>query len=268
MEQIARVPVEPPVPAPGGTTNAYVVGRSNALLIDPPARSDRLNEAVATREVRHVAVTHTHPDHVGAVADYAQERNATVWVREGFEDRFEAMSGAAPTRTFRDGTTIEVEFGNQVQVLDTPGHAPDHVAFAVERPATDRSLTTALAGDLAVAEGSVAVTDGEGDLRQYLDSLARLRDEGFERLLPGHGPPIEEPRETLERLVEHRNRRERRVLAAVRDGARTPDEITDAAYDKELTGVREMAVGTVRAHLDKLDADGEIEWDGSRARMA
>jgi glyoxylase-like metal-dependent hydrolase (beta-lactamase superfamily II) len=100
-------------------------------------------------------------------------------------------------------------------------------------------------------------------MRAYLTSLRRLRARDPDRLYPGHGSVIDDPRATLDRLIDHRLRRERNVRAAVESGARTLDEVVDAAYDKDLSGVRDMARATVQAHLEKLAVEGDVTWDGS-----
>lgn len=253
--EIERVPVSVPTRAPHGTTNCYVLGRDAALLVDPPAESDAVDELLADRAVAHVAVTHHHPDHVGAVAHYAREHDATVWCRTGRGDAFAAATGVEADRTFAEGTTISAD--EPVTVLDTPGHAPEHVAFTT--PAV------LLTGDLAVAEGSVVVGAPEGDMRAYLGSLRRVWARNPRALFPGHGPVIEEPRATCERLITHRYEREACVLAAVQEGARTLEELTDAAYDKDVSAVRSLAVATVRAHVEKLAVEGRVRWDGRHA---
>jgi glyoxylase-like metal-dependent hydrolase (beta-lactamase superfamily II) len=250
---VTRVPVPVETRAPGGETNAYVVG---GLLVDPAARGPALDEAVAG--VTDLLVTHAHPDHVGAVDAYAARTGATVHAHADHVERFAAATGRDPDRTFRDGDRV-----GPARVLATPGHAPDHVALAVPTPGG----RVALCGDLAVAEGSVAVAAPDGDLRAYLDSLERLGEAGHVRLYPGHGPPIEDPDATLARLRAHRLDRERRVLAAVEAGARAVDAVLDAAYDEDLTGVRDLARATVVAHLAKLDADGRLRYDADRERV-
>jgi ribonuclease/clavin/mitogillin len=247
------IPIE--TRAPTGETGACVLGSDPALLVDPAASTDRLDAVAARNGVGHVAVTHHHPDHVGAVARYAERHDATVWARTGREDAFEAAAGIAADRTFHEGTTIPTG-GDPVCVLDTPGHAPEHVAFA--------HGSTVAGGDLAVAGGSVAVAAPEGDLRAYLTSLRRIHALGPGRLLPGHGPVIDDVRPTVERLVAHRLDRERRVLAAVEGGARTVAAVCDGAYGKDLTGVRDLAEATVRAHLEKLAVEGKLRWDPHR----
>lgn len=253
--EFAQVAVGGRPETPHGATNVYVLGRENALLVDPAARQAELDRLLAARDVGHVAVTHHHADHVGAVAHYASEYDAIVWCRTGRERAFEAAAGVSPDRTFANGTVVPTGSG-PVDVLDTPGHAPEHVAFEFGGGI--------LVGDLAVETGSVAVGAPEGDVRAYLSSLRRMYGRDPETLYPGHGPFIDDPRRTLERLVDHRNRRERRILAAVRRGAGTVDEILTEAYDKNIADVREMAAATVRAHLEKLAVEGKIVCAGDR----
>jgi len=257
VSDIATFPVEVPTRAPSGRTNTYLVGDGPAVLVDPAARSGALDAAVAERTVGHVVVTHTHADHVGAVAEYAAETGATVWARHGRSERFVEATGVTPDGTLRDGDVLP---GTGVTAVETPGHAPDHLAFEL-----DGAL---VCGDLAVAEGSVVVGRPEGDLRAYLGSLRRVYAREPDRLFPGHGPAVDDPRATCERLIRHRLDREVRVLAAVEDGASHVGEVLDAAYDKDLTGVRDLALRTVECHLRKLAVEDRIRWDGREIATA
>jgi glyoxylase-like metal-dependent hydrolase (beta-lactamase superfamily II) len=258
---LSRVSVPVETRAPGGETNAYVVGEGSALLVDPAARTDALDAAVTAADVEHVAVTHTHEDHVGAVADYARETGATVWCRRGREARFREATGVDPDRTFVEGTTLPT--GPPVTVLDTPGHAVDHVVFQFE----GGTGTELLVGDLAVAEGSVVVGAPEGDVRAYCTALRRLLARKPARLHPGHGPTVADPAATCTRLLAHRHERERRVEAAVRAGADDVESVLDAAYEKDLAGVRDLARATVVAHVEKLARAGRLDWDPETGRV-
>lgn len=234
---------------PNGRTNAYLV---DSLLIDPAAQTAGLNSAVAQHSINHIALTHTHPDHVGAVSQYADRCNATVWALAGHTARFEAATGREPDCTFQAGMHI-----GPAKILVTPGHAPDHVCFVVD--------DEAIVGDLAVARGSVFVGPDDGDMRTYLVSLRRLLARKFRTLYPGHGQPITSPDATLTRLLAHRRRREEKVHAAVAAGATSLDEIVARAYEKELTGLHDRARLAVAAHLEKLSREGHVDWSGEGA---
>ena len=255
--RIRRVDLTVETRAPDGRVAAYVLGTDPAVLVDPGGHSDELDRVAAAAGVEHVCCTHHHHDHSRGLAEYADD--ATVWARAGREKAFADATGVEPDRTFREGTAIETGDG-PVRVVETPGHAPEHLAF--ETPAG------VVSGDLAVAQGSVVVGAPEGDMRAYLTSLRRLYARDPERLYPGHGPTIEEPRATIRRLIAHRLDRERRVRQAVESGAETVDAVLESAYDKDLTGVRDLARATVRAHLKKLAAEGAVVLNGDRVRSA
>lgn len=247
-----------PTEAPSGATNAYLVGNDHALLVDPPCRSEKLDAVVTARTVDHIAVTHHHPDHVGGVSEYATETGATVWARRGRERSFREATGIRPDRTFTDGTQIETGDGT-VRVIETPGHASEHVGFVFgER---------CLVGDLATQSGSVVVGAPEGDMRAYLGSLRRIHARDLAVLYPGHGPVIENPQSTIRRLIDHRLERERHVLEAVESRASSVAAITDIAYEKDVSAVRSLAEATVQAHLQKLAVEGSITWDGTHASV-
>jgi ribonuclease/clavin/mitogillin len=248
---VQRFRIEVPTRAPSGDTYAYLVG--DDLLVDPAATDPELDAALRAAAPNHVVVTHNHRDHVGAVAHYADRYDLTVWARRGREPEFTEATDVPPDRTFLPGDTLP----GGATALDTAGHAPEHVAF--ELP------TGIVTGDLAVAEGSVVVGAPDGDMRAYISSLRRLHAMDPPRLYPAHGRVIEGPRATCERLIRHRLDREARVLAAVRDGADSLDEILEAAYEKDLTGVADLARATVVAHLEKLDVEGRVQWTGEHA---
>lgn len=253
---VTRVPVDTATRGPGGTTNTYLLGSDGAVLVDPAAQTGDLDDAVDAVSVGHIVVTHYHPDHVGAVAEYASTCDATLWARTGRTSAFEAATGVAPDRTFAPGDSIRTADGT-VGIVDTPGHTQEHVALTWGRGA--------VVGDLAVAAGSVVVGAPDGDMRAYLTSLRRLRARGFGTLYPGHGPVIDDPEATLARLLDHRLDREKSIRRAVVAGARTVEEVLDEAYEKDLTGVRDLARATTVCHLEKLAVEGDLNFDGARA---
>lgn len=253
MGQCIPVPTE--TAAPTGDTNAYVVGTESGLLVDPGDRTDRLDSALESASVAHVAVTHHHPDHVGGLASCARAFDLTVWARAGRAEEFERATGIAPDRLFRPRQRLPA--GDGIGVVSLPGHTPEHVGFS-----TPEEL---YCGDTVVAEGSVVVAAPEGEMRAYLSSLRRLYARNPARLFPGHGPVVEDPRDACQRLIEHRLDREQAVLAAVRAGNSDPAAIVETAYEKDISAVFDLARATVVAHLEKLAVEGTVAWDGTRA---
>ncbi len=111
-------------------------------------------------------------------------------------------------------------------------------------------------GDTVLGAGSVFIAPGEGSLSAYLDSLRRLRSLSLDVLCPGHGPYVWDPAAKLDEYIAHRLDRERRLLEALAEGARSEDELLDAAWPEVPAELRAAAALTLRAHMEKLSAEG------------
>jgi glyoxylase-like metal-dependent hydrolase (beta-lactamase superfamily II) len=216
-------------------TNTWIVGRSPAWVVDPgPMLEDHIDavaEAVAVRGgAGGIALTHDHSDHAEGL-DALRARLGGPEV------------GALPQ--LGDGD----EFG-PFTALHVPGHAPDHLVFVAGR--------FAFTGDAVLGEGSVFIAPGGGSLGAYLDGLRRLRALGLARLYPGHGPVVEDPAAKLDEYIAHRLEREHRIVLALEAGARSEDELLDAAWDEIPAGLRPAAAWTLAAHLEKLREEGRL----------
>jgi glyoxylase-like metal-dependent hydrolase (beta-lactamase superfamily II) len=227
-------------------TNTWIVQRDPAWLIDPgPALPDHLDALEAELHARGglagIALTHDHADHSEAVPA----------LRERFPGASLAAARGAVDVVLDDGDA----FG-PLRALRTPGHAPDHLAYLVDG--------VALTGDAVLGEGSVFIYPDRGALAGYLAGLARLRELAPDVIAPGHGPPVLEVDAKLDQYITHRLDRERRLLAALDDGARTVDELLDAVWDDAPAALRPAAAVTLAAHLDKLDEEGRLPDDVER----
>lgn len=212
-------------------TNTYIYGSGPCAVIDPgPDIEVHLDAVRAVAEERGgiglVLLTHNHGDH----ADGAGRLGVDV-VRPG------------------DG---EEHLG--LRAIATPGHAPDHVCLMT-------ADGVCFSGDLVLGAGSTFVPPDGGSLAAYMDSLRRMQAEPIELIAPGHGPWITDPAAKLAEYVEHRETRERRLLAALERGERSRDALLDEAWSDVPAPMRAAAAMVMQAHLDKLAAEGRLPED-------
>lgn len=219
-----RAPNPSPLTLDG--TNTYVTG---GWVVDPGPDHEGHLRAVfeaAGRAVEGIVLTHGHPDHAEGAPALAE------------------LSGA-PLLAPSGGETV-----GPFAVVATPGHSPDSVCLVAEG--------ACFTGDTLLGTGSVFVAPGEGSLAAHLDSLRGLRRLDLEVLCPGHGPFVHDPGARIDEQLEHRLERERRLLTALEAGARTPDEMLDAAWSEVPPELRPAARVTLEAHLEKLRDEGRL----------
>jgi hydroxyacylglutathione hydrolase len=173
--------------------NCWIVRQDDrALVIDPGAEAHLIVSALKDITVDAILLTHTHFDHVGAVAPIARHTDAPVYCPE-MEVRvlqdinsyvfpgFGPFEPYDPEETVRGGEKLTLA-GLDIDVIFTPGHSPGHVCYSI---ADEQVL---LDGDV-LFEGSVGRTDlPGGDYRTLLDSIATLLNTlpDETRVLPGH----------------------------------------------------------------------------------
>jgi glyoxylase-like metal-dependent hydrolase (beta-lactamase superfamily II) len=240
--EILRVVAPNPGPMTLEGTNTYLYGSGPCAVIDPgPEDAGHLAAVLAAAGERGgvgtILLTHGHGDH----ADGA-ESLATAAA--------EAAGGERPPVVLP--TDGEEHAG--MRAIATPGHAADHVCLMT----ADR---VCFSGDLVLGQGSTFVPPDGGSLISYMDSLARLQAEPVELICPGHGPWIEDPEAKLAEYVEHREMRERKLLASLERGERSKSALLADAWDDVPAELQPAAQMVMDAHLAKLEAEGRLPND-------
>ncbi len=262
---IFAFPVRTPTLPPATHTNAIIIGDGAELaVIDPASPYPEEQEALAAllaelaregRRVSKILLTHRHVDHVSGATDLARRTGAPIVAHRLVK---EALRGTvAVDETLEDGATIDLAAGKnrrarRLRAVLTEGHARGHLAWFEE---TSRTL---VAGDMIAGFGWIIIDPPEGDMKVYLESLARLRSLGSTLLLPAHGPPIGEPAQKLDEYVSHRLAREAKVLAAYEKGARDLESVVKGAYEDTPPALHPLAARSALAHLLKLQEDGKV----------
>jgi glyoxylase-like metal-dependent hydrolase (beta-lactamase superfamily II) len=235
--EIVRIVAPNPGPMTHEGTNTYLYGSGPCAVIDPgPDDAGHLEAICAAAEQRDgigtILLTHSHGDHAAG----AERLAATV----------DDDAGSLPVILPHDG---EEHAG--LRVIATPGHAADHVCFMT-------ADGVCFSGDLVLGEGSTFVPPDGGSLASYMESLRLLQSEPIELICPGHGPWIADPAAKLAEYVEHREMRERRLIAALERGERSREALLAEVWDDVPDEVRPAAALVMEAHLQKLEAEGRL----------
>jgi glyoxylase-like metal-dependent hydrolase (beta-lactamase superfamily II) len=224
---VAKIVAPNPGPMTLEGTNTYLVGSEPCVVIDPgPADPGHLDAIRAAAEERGgiglVLLTHSHADHTAGAEDLEVE----IVLPEHGEEHFGLLAVA------------------------TPGHAADHVAFI--------AAGVCFAGDLVLGLGSTIVPPGGGALAAYMGSLALLQSHDLDLIAPGHGPWITDPAAKLAEYVEHREMRERGLLAAFEEGERSRAALLTTVWHDVPAELLPMAAMAMEAHLEKLEEEGRL----------
>jgi glyoxylase-like metal-dependent hydrolase (beta-lactamase superfamily II) len=258
MLQHILIDAHNPSPMTGRGNNTYLIvgGDKQATLIDAgvgrPEHLADVGQHLREREstLRRVLITHAHPDHASGAPAIALAHPAAHFFKKLWLD--EDRKASVHWEPIDEGDGIDTG-GETLIVLHTPGHSPDHLAF------WHQPSRTAFTGDL-VAKGSSVMIEASrgGSLAKYLASLERIRDLKPLRLMPAHGPVIDDPEAVLAQYVAHRLMRERQVLAALAQGRDTIPAIAESIYDGLDPALLPAARENVRAHLEKLQGEGTV----------
>ena len=171
--------------------NTYVLLEGKfALIIDAGADTKDVKEVVGNRKVLGVFLTHLHFDHFWYLDEYLEEFDTSVFVVEGFENKFEdvVLNGSYLIRQSVEkniskkrikyyAKNLKLE-NFDIEVINTPGHSADCVCILVEN-----KLFT---GDTIFSDCIGRIDLKDSDKEQMIESLEKIRELDFEIDYPGH----------------------------------------------------------------------------------
>jgi glyoxylase-like metal-dependent hydrolase (beta-lactamase superfamily II) len=263
---IRRLVARNPGPFTFRGTGTYIVGQGDVAVIDPgpdlPEHLDALRAALEGERIAAIAITHTHLDHSPLAGPLAKASGAPVYglpAPRGEEARIRLDEGQ--DRSFRpdlevvDGQIIAGP-GWALEALATPGHASNHICYAL---AEENAL---FSGDHVMGWSTTVVSPPDGDMAAYYASLDKVAARGFSRLWPTHGPPVTQVAPFLAAYKAHRLERERQILEQVAQGRGRIAEMVPIIYAEVDPRLHPAAAHSVLAHLIHLAKSGRVGCEG------
>lgn len=242
-------------------TCSYLVGQDQLVVIDPGPDDDvhfrNLITAIGSCGVSHILVTHTHKDHSPLARRLADFTGAEIWgaaphkaaraLASGETNMLDASADYSykPDRILHDNDKFCVR-GMTFEVVATPGHTMNHLAFALK----DEDIL--FSGDHVMAWSTSIVAPPDGAMRAYMQSLEKLLSRIEKLYLPGHGAPVKEPLYFVKGLITHRKAREASIVAEMSEHPESIPALVDKIYVGLADGLKPAAALSVFAHLEDL----------------
>ncbi len=241
----------------GPGTNTYLVGNENVTVIDPGPAMEQHIEVIlrASKNIKQILVTHTHPDHSPGVRLLKKELDIPAYgmITSSSKNQDKTFH---PERILLDGELLR-EDEYSLEVIHTPGHASNHLCFLLEE---EKFLFT---GDHIMSGSTVVIGPPDGNMKQYIESLEKLKNYDAEKLAPGHGDVMEGLNQIADWIIDHRLKREKKVFDALKVVSRgTPDSLVEKVYDDVDSSLFPIAKASLLAHLIKLEEDKLIVKEG------
>ncbi len=248
-------------------TQTYVVGNgADVAVIDPgpadPAHIEAILATVGDARIAAIMCTHTHRDHSPAAAPLAARTGAPIigcaplMLSDDGPRSDEAFDTTyAPDRVLADGESVSGD-GWTLQAVATPGHTSNHLCLALVESG---ALFT---GDHVMGWSTSVISPPDGDMADYMASLAKLQERSDRVYYPAHGPAVENPAQLVRGMMGHRKQRERQVLRQLEAGPQAILDMVPQMYkgiDERLYGA---AGRSVLAHLIDLKNRGAVRHEG------
>jgi glyoxylase-like metal-dependent hydrolase (beta-lactamase superfamily II) len=265
--RVRRIVAPNPSPFTFTGTCVYIVGEGEVAVIDPgpadPTHLDALAAAIPGERIARIVVTHSHRDHAGGAALLQRRTGAPIVgarahvVADGRPTRADASHALdyAPDEALEDGARVAGR-GFTLEAVATPGHAANHLCFALVE---ENAL---FSGDHVMAWSTSVVAPPDGSMRAYLASLEKVARRSEAIYWPGHGGPAREPQRYVRALISHRRQREAAILARLEAGEASVAEIVARVYPGLSPALVGAASLSTLAHLEDLTERGLAVSDG------
>jgi glyoxylase-like metal-dependent hydrolase (beta-lactamase superfamily II) len=255
-------------------TCTYIVGRGKVAVVDPgPESEDQLAailKAVDGETISHIVVTHTHRDHSPGARALKAATGAKIYgcarhipIENDASGRLDASHDLdhVPDHEMRDGDVLAGE-GFSLAAVHTPGHASNHLCFALPQ---ENAL---LSGDHVMAWSTTIVAPPDGAMHAYMKSLDKLRARDDVIYWPGHGGPVLEPQRYVRALAHHRRQREASILNRLAAGDSDIATIVGNIYEGLDPRLKPAAALSVLAHMEDMVHRGVATSDGPATLLA
>jgi len=253
-------------------TQTYVVGRGEVAVIDPGPEMDEHVEALAAalagERIAAILCTHTHRDHSPASRPLKRATGAPIigCAPLALDDDGPRSDAAfdelyEPDRVLADGERVEGP-GWTLEAVATPGHTSNHLCLAL------REAGILFTGDHVMGWSTTVVAPPDGDMADYMASLDLLLVRDDKAYYPAHGPAVEDPKDHVRRLIEHRRGRERQILGHLEAGEGRIPVMVEHMYRDVDPRLHPAAGRSVLAHLIDLEARGRVRREGGTWAIA
>ena len=249
----------------GPGTNTYLVGKEEITVIDPgPAMPEHIENIAKAcgDDIKQILVTHTHPDHSPGAKLLHQRTAAPVMGMYALHKQTQDKTFKA-NKVLEDGDEIrEIEY--TLKAIHTPGHASNHLCYLLEE---EKMIFT---GDHIMKGSTVVIGPPDGNMKQYIESLEKLKQFDISMIAPGHGNLMKDPKSVVDWIVSHRMFREKKVVDALTEFSKANlDQLVEKVYDDVDERLHGIARASLLAHLNKLIEEDkavskgeEFHWTG------
>ena len=270
---IRRVIAHNPSPYTFYGTGTYILGHQEVAVIDPGPADEKHVEAILAalpnEQVTHILITHTHNDHSPATPMLQAHFSAPsygygphggealvqgVQMEEGGDTAFD------PDHKITHGQIIEGRNWS-VECVHTPGHTSNHMCFQLRE---EGALFT---GDHVMGWATSVIVPPDGNMSDYMDSLALLLERDDEIYWPTHGPAIQDTKAYVRRFIEHRLARETQILEHIAAGRTVIKAMVPFIYAKHSKVLYPAAERSLYAAVLRMITQGRVICTDAEPRL-